>query len=511
MATKVKLLGLSGNHIEFMDNGDPMQGGMKDVYFSPDKSYVVAFFRDYDSTKNRQAYNQLRDRMMEIVTTKKDGIFNQEGGAYWTDLLCWPYDLVEYNGKLGIAVPAYPSQFFFSIGSKNNDFLGIKGKEKIGKWFASPFHFNNNLDKAEKGDWYKYLLICLHVSRSARRLHSAGLAHSDLSYNNVLVDPTSGRAAVIDLDGLVVPGKFPPDVMGTPDFIAPEVLATKHLGKTDLGRKHPSIQTDRHALAVMIYMYLLHRHPLRGGKIHDADATKDEELGMGTKALFVEHPADRSNRPKLSDIKPSHLSPIPWPDVIKLPYNLCGPYLSELFTKSFIDGLHNPSARPSAGDWEHAILKTIDLIQPCQNSSCELKWYVFDNSTKPKCPFCGTVYQRPLPVLNLYIKNPAGRYTYENHRLMVYSGQNIYPWHVNKNIIPNERISPDQKQPVADFHFHQNKWILVNRKLNSLTDVSDSNRNIPIGQSIEITEGKQILLSKEEGGRLVIVQLVNNS
>jgi serine/threonine protein kinase len=134
-------------------------------------------------------------------------------------------------------------------------------------------------------------------------MHAAGLAHSDLSYNNVLIDPVTGKATIIDIDGLVVPGKFPPDVIGTPDFIAPEVMATKHLGKTDKNRKLPSIQTDRHALAVMIYMYLLYRHPLRGGKIHDLDPMKDEELGMGAKALFVEHPTDKSNRPKLSDVK----------------------------------------------------------------------------------------------------------------------------------------------------------------------------------------------------------------
>jgi serine/threonine protein kinase len=510
MTKIISLIGISGTTIEFVDNGDPMQGGMKDVYFSKDKSYVVAFFRDYDSNKNRQEYNNLKDRMLEIVTVKKDGIFNQQGGEYWKDRLCWPYDLVEYNGKLGIAVPAYARHFFFGTGSRNGDFLNIKGKEKGGKWFASPFHFNKNLDPSEKGDWYKILLVCLNISRAVRRLHSAGLAHSDLSYNNVLVDPTSGEAAIIDLDGLVVPGKFPPDVMGTPDFIAPEVLATKHLQKNDSVRKHPSIQTDKHALAVMIYMYLLHRHPLRGGKIHDTDPAKDEEMSMGPNALFVEHPTDISNRPRLSEIKPSYLSPIPWPDVTKIPYSITGPYLKGLFDQAFVAGLHNPMMRPSAGDWEHGILKTIDLLQPCQNKNCEIKWYVFDNSTKPKCPFCGTEYKGQLPVLNLYIKTPAGKFSYENNRIMVYSGQNIYPWHVNKNIIPNERISPELRQPVADFHFHNNKWILVNRKLNSFTDITDNNRTVAVGESVDIIDGKQILLSKEDGGRLIIVQLVNN-
>ena len=95
---------------------------------------------------------------------------------------------------------------------------------------------------------------------------------------------------MIDIDGLVVPNKYPPDVVGTPDFIAPEVIETQHLAKNDPNRKLPSTQTDRHALAVLIYMYLFYRHPLRGGKVHDLDAAKDEELMMGSKALFIEHP-----------------------------------------------------------------------------------------------------------------------------------------------------------------------------------------------------------------------------
>lgn len=86
-----------------------------------------------------------------------------------------------------------------------------------------------------------------------------------LSYKNVLVDPTKGNACVIDVDGLVVPGKYPPDVVGTPDFIAPEVVMTSHL--TGMAKtKLPNISTDRHALSVLLYMYLLYRHPLRGGK-----------------------------------------------------------------------------------------------------------------------------------------------------------------------------------------------------------------------------------------------------
>lgn len=211
------------------------------------------------------------------------------------------------------------------------------------------------------------------LARAVRRLHAAGLAHSDLSYKNVLVDPISGNSCIIDADELVVPGKYDAGVLGTPDFIAPEVMETKGLKIGDPNKKLPSIATDRHALAVLIYMYLLNRHPLRGGKVWDIDPAKDEELSMGEKALFIEHPTDKTNRVKPQDLDKSQL---PQGDPTKLPYTICGPYLKKLFDRAFIDGLHNPSARPSAAEWEDALVKTCDLVQPCQNPKCEAHWYV---------------------------------------------------------------------------------------------------------------------------------------
>jgi hypothetical protein len=47
-------------------------------------------------------------------------------------------------------------------------------------------------------------------------------------------------------------------------------------------------------------------------------------------------------------------------------------------------------------------VKTADMIQPCPNQNCEMKWFVFDNTTAPKCPYCGTPYSNKLPILNLY-------------------------------------------------------------------------------------------------------------
>ena len=490
----------AGKAYEYVDNGEPMRGGMKDVYFGPDKTYVVAFYRD------KQDYNQ-RERLKKLVTQYYDSFFNREGGEYFKELYCWPTDMVEADGKVGLIVPAYNKNYFFKKGYATSD--GIKGKEKEGLWFASAKFrnksFSLHLDESELGNWLSYFQICVKIARGVKRLHAAGLAHSDLSYKNVLIDPVTRSATIIDIDGLVVPGLYPPDVIGTADFIAPEVLATKHLDIRDPNRKHPNRTTDLHALAVMIYMYLLYRHPLKGGKVNSLDTEEDDLLSMGEKALFIENPADTSNRPKLDQVSKYAL---PWADVNKLPYTITGPYLKELFNQAFITGLHNPILRPNADAWEQALLKTTDLMQPCSNPGCDQKWFVFDNTTSPRCPFCGTPVKGSLPVLDLYYQFKPTVWKPENHRLMVYNNQYLFQWHVNRNVVRNEKLTAEQKVPVGYFTFYNGKWVFVNQKLTSIKDLTE-NKEIPIGTMVEITGGKRLLLSNEEGGRVVVVTMAN--
>lgn len=488
----VKLVANDGTQVEFFDKSFA-NGAMKDAYWTTDRKEVVLIFRNPIDPNTRS-------RLENIVGSYRNSIFGGEHGDYWNSIFCWPKKMVEWKGKTGVVLDRYPDKFFFSDGN-------FKGGEKNGKWFASAKLRNRFLRPEDKGTWLQTLQMLIKVARGVRRLHAAGLSHSDLSYNNVLLDPQTSSALIIDCDGLVVPGKYPPDVIGTPDFIAPEVVATQHLPAKDPQRKLPCRETDLHALAVMIYIYLLNRHPLRGGKVYSTDDQEDERLSMGGKALFIEHPTDSTNR-----VRPDQLgrSELPQGDPGKRPYTICGPYLTPLFDRAFIDGLHNPSARPTADEWEQALLKTVDLMQPCPNPGCEEKWYVFDNKLKPVCPFCGTPYSGELPVLNLYSSmGSGGKFMPENQRLMVYHHQSLYKWHVNRFISANEKTKPEDRRPVGDFHFHNGRWILINRALPEMREVSE-NKDIPIGGYVELTEGRQILLSKENGGRLLVVQLVKN-
>jgi len=226
---------------------------------------------------------------------------------------------------------------------------------------------------------------------------------------------------------------------------------------------------------------------------------------MGEKALFVEHPSDKSNPVKVKQIKPSDL---PWGDPTAMPYTITGPYLKELFNRAFVDGLHEPSKRPSADEWETGLVKTVDLLQPCGNSSCAQKWYVFDNSTSPKCPFCKTPFKGNLPILNLYSSRRAGDYKSDNHRLMVYTNQSLFQWHIDRLVMPNEKLTENQKTRVGYFVEHKGTWWLVNEGMPDLANAK-TKELIPIGGKIALEDGGQLLFSKDPSGRLAIIQMVS--
>jgi hypothetical protein len=359
----------AGGTIEFETSNPAGFGGMKQVFFEKGRHRVVAFFHDANVDVRRE------ERLEKVIGEFNPTFPGKPNADYWRELFCWPTDLAEHPDRgLGIVLPTYPELFFFREGP-------LKGKEKSGSWF-------NNRDRrtgrafrhvhvhaSERGDLRGMALAMETVSRAVGRMHNAGLAHSDLSENNVLVDPIAGRALIIDVDSLVVTGLYPPDVLGTPGYIAPEVLRTKHLRSDDPGRVHPSAETDKHALAVMIYRHLLERHPLEGGRVFaGCSAEQEDELVYGSEALYSEHPDDERNRPVHGDYMSA---------------SILGPDLAELFRRAFVDGLRNPRCRPSAGEWAHSLARAGDNMVRCSNQACTQGWYVHHGESGVVCPYCG--------------------------------------------------------------------------------------------------------------------------
>lgn len=91
---------------------------------------------------------------------------------------------------------------------------------------------------------------------------------------------------------------------------------------------------------------------------------------------------------------------------------------------------------------------------------------------------------------------------------MVWTGQSLYWWHANNLIVPNEKLSEAHKKRVGYFVCHNDVWWLVNEGLPDLMDVATKSP-VPIGGKIQLVDGAQILLDRNSGGRLVVVQMVS--
>ena len=478
-----------GRKIPYVITDNPPRGGMKYTYFAPDKSYVVQFFNEPNKIDRN-----MTARLEAIIGRYNPTIPESKGGAignderlasYFAGRFCWPTDLVVLP-EFGIVSPAYPKSFFFEEGA--SQFLDLKGKDKKSNWFTSSNR--RFLNKSELGDFRSMIQMSLLLARSIRRLHQAGLAHSDLSNNNVLIDPKSGNCVVIDIDTLVVPGLFPPEVAGTRGYIAPEVLSTMELDRDDPRRMIPSSVTDLHALAVLIYEYLFFRHPLMGPKIYSTEsAERDDYLGLGPMATFIEHPEDTSNRPS----------------ALKTTIKDLGPVMEKLFLRAFVDGLHNPALRPSAMEWERGLVKTWDLLHKCSNPSCEKKWFVLHDINNPVCPFCRTRITDKNIVrfeLSSEVRGHDGEWRYYSE-LDVVNNTPLFKWHLYSNVFADEKADKSLQAYVC---CHNGEWFLINRNAEGM--LSPQGNPVPAGQAIRLTDGTVFRGSRYERGMLIKVRII---
>jgi serine/threonine protein kinase len=302
-----------------------------------------------------------------------------------------------------------------------------------------------------------------------RRLHFAGLAHSDLSNRNVLVDLRGGDACVIDIDALVVPGLAPPTVLGTPGYMAPEVVAGKVL---------PSIETDRHALSVLFYELLLQRHPLRGTLVHSTrSAEEDEQLSMGTKALFIEHRTDRRNPPD----KP-----------VTAPVDALGPHLAPLMRRAFEEALHVPQRRPDAVEWEEALYRTLERIMPTPSSR---GWIIAGDEGPLRDPWSGEQVHRAVPMLR---SGRGGGETWRDDGIAtaVFHHRTLHQWHFDADVRPREEVS---REAMAYASFHDGCWWLVN--LTGRAWVTADGRTIGRNAPVQLVDGLELqVASRADGG-----------
>lgn len=363
--------------VVFTDN--PPSGADREVFFAPDRSYAIGVFKETPDEQHIRKLDALVFHYRDQVLRGKDATES----AQLEKLFCWPFDVVTKDGFVGVVFPTFPSCFFFN----ENHAVISKGQEKRLGWFIEPYHKFFHVSPTERGDFKDVFHCAFQLARGIRRLHSLGLVHPDISWSSVLIDPITQSTLITSCLDIAVSGLYEADLIGPLEYNAPEIVAAHARGSSVI----PSLDTDKHSLAVLIYQLLLCRHPLKGKRRFDEDDSDYRELGVD--ALFIENQTDRSTRYDVEWVRngmhnKKHPYIFPWMDLDKLPYVILGPYLSDLIERAFVNGLHSPKLRPTAAEWEYALERTVPLLRHCANSNCPARWFVARDDSSCKCPFC---------------------------------------------------------------------------------------------------------------------------
>jgi serine/threonine protein kinase len=184
-------------------------------------------------------------------------------------------------------------------------------------------------------------------------LHLRGLCYKDISLGNLFLEPGSGRILICDNDNVAVDGRDPGSVLGTPGFMAPEIL---------LGQARPGASSDLFSLAVLIFRLLTRHDPLKGA-LEQAIRCLDEPARRrlyGEDPVFIFDPIDTRNRP---DPIEHAAALITWP-IYPEP-------LQQLFLQTFVPGLKQPSRRALTGQWTAALAASLDRRLLCPSCGQE--------------------------------------------------------------------------------------------------------------------------------------------
>lgn len=226
-------------------------------------------------------------------------------------------------------------------------------------------------------EWYNQglglrerIFIGYIIAKAFGELERSNLSYCDISGNNILVRTSKGASIkMIDVDNIYVAGKGTAAVLGTPRYIAPEVISRQ---------KNPDVLSDNYSLAVLLFELLRVGHPYISDDILDG-TPEDEEAALAGKYDYV-------NDENSTNMLPAD---IVFTDKLKL-----------LFERCFVNGKKNRIERPSAKEFEFALLEASNKVIKCPSCGA---WHYPRKSGKvyEGCPWCDAV-SKPKARLNFY-------------------------------------------------------------------------------------------------------------
>ena len=307
-------------------------------------------------------------------------------------------------------------------------------------------------------------LAGMELSHAFLQLHARGLCYADISFGNAFFDPRTGEVRICDNDNVTAPGVGSIGVLGTPRFMAPEIVR---------GDGQPNSESDLFSLAVLLF-YMLHvHHPLEGRRelnIRCMDLPAMNSL-YGTHPLFIFDPDNADNRPVPGEQDNAILYWKLYPDFIK-----------KCFLRTFTRGLHDPQQRVRESEWRLEMARLADAIVYC---SCGAE-NIPDTLGRSSCWSCHKTVTLPT------------RLQIEKQMVMLNHDTRLYPHHLD----PSRRF--DFSKPLAEVTrhpTHSEMWGLKNLSPVewAMTSPDGTMRSVPSGKSVPLLPGVKLQMGVSRG------------
>lgn len=393
----------------------------------PDGQEVVKwYFRPHGTPAQREAIGQLVNR----------GRPRGQGGKRFV----WPKDIVSSpndSATFGYLMPVIDTSRFVELNA-------IQAKR----------HPQPNIPELCR--------ISYNIADSFSDLHLSGYCYRDISLGNLLFDPRSGEVLICDNDNVGIDRQSESAMLGTPEFMAPEVIRNEET---------PSTTTDLHSMAVLLFNLWMWHHPFHGIKesqIPTWDIPAKTKI-YGTEPVFVFDPEDDSNR---LPSEPGYLTAFKR-------WKICPPSLKKAFTTSFTRGLSVPGSRVTEGSWKAIFSSLHDNRLKCGGCGAINLWS--EGIHVLQCWNCDG--EIPVP-MRIVIDNGMGK-----SALLVDEGRKVFVRHVcptedSKEAIGEIVRNPNDPSMLGLRNLTERPWIV------SFGD--GMQKEVPSGKSAPLNSSMQL-------------------
>ena len=313
---------------------------------------------------------------------------------------------------------------------------------------------------------------CLNLTEAFMRLHTEGLCYSRLSFGNIFLDPNTGEICFCENDDLAAEGEDWKGGLGTPRFLAPELIARQ---------ASPSMATDLHSLAVLLFHILMDHHPLEGRHETEINCLDLEAMRRlyGPNALFIFDPKNLANLP-VPGLQDNAL--VFW--------NFYPGYIRDIFVRAFASGLYDPQARIGENEWRSTFTRMRDQIYYCDN--CGTENFLPDAGNLPgalpaqECWLCRHTLPSPL------------RMRLVHHAVVLNQDTLLFAHHLDAN------RRHDFSQIMAEMAPHPTRsdvWGLKNVSAATWNSFSPSGASVPVpsGRSVSLMPGLRVRFGNVDG------------